>query len=232
MKGEYSVQVNIYCHEKCIRRLYAAAELIKRELPEAELSCTVIFHEDSDGDLFPRNAHADERAEPNKSAAEYNTENANVCSIRYISEAECRYVTETAYDESRAQYDAAYILNDFERALAKDKASRDESRKVPDSADDILNILIVNEDLYYPGYEFLYGAAYRLRAFVSDHRIDTDENFKKELFHELGHALGLKHCRRNCVMRPEGSRHGLDDKPMELCGACRKKLRILKASMN
>jgi len=43
----------------------------------------------------------------------------------------------------------------------------------------------------------------------------------KEIFHESGHAVGLKHCEhRGCVMRFSNSLADTDAKGEELCVSC------------
>lgn len=108
------------------------------------------------------------------------------------------------YDGSRFQYDAVELLEGF--------------------PPDRLCLYLVHRDLYHPGYRYLYGAALPGRAVVSDFRPDTQEGFLKEVCHELGHALGLPHCRRDCVMHPSASEGELERKSPLLCRECRKKL--------
>ena len=115
-----------------------------------------------------------------------------------------------AFDESRAQYDAAYILNNIANTPG------------------VIKIFVVHKDLYYPGYEFLYGAALNGKIIISDNRIYNNKNLKKELLHEIGHALGLKHCNRQCVMKPETSRKSIKDKSGDFCFLCRKKVEKIK----
>lgn len=117
-----------------------------------------------------------------------------------------------AFDESRMQYDAAYILNNIANAPR------------------VIKIFVIHKDLYYPGYKFLYGAALNGKIIISDKRIYNNKNFKKELLHEIGHALGLKHCNRQCVMKPETSRKSIKDKSDDFCFLCRKKIEKMKKS--
>lgn len=111
-----------------------------------------------------------------------------------------------AYDPSRYQYDAAELL-----------------RGIPDGE---LSLYLVKGDLYYPGYRYLYGAAAEGKAVVSDFRPDTGEGYRKEICHEIGHALGLPHCKRDCVMHVARSERELEHKGGEFCSRCRKMLEM------
>lgn len=63
---------------------------------------------------------------------------------------------------------------------------------------------------------------------VSTYKLNADqERLGKLAVHELGHNLGLLHCRskRNCVMKDiEGSVEKLDNAAADLCNSCKHKL--------
>ncbi|MCD6230231.1 MAG: hypothetical protein J7K00_05580 [Candidatus Diapherotrites archaeon] len=44
----------------------------------------------------------------------------------------------------------------------------------------------------------------------------------KEALHEIGHCLGLTHCKNACAMRFSSSVEDIDLKPAKLCSACKK----------
>ena len=44
----------------------------------------------------------------------------------------------------------------------------------------------------------------------------------KEAIHEIGHVLGLKHCKNNCVMQFSNTLYEAKAKPSILCNNCKK----------
>lgn len=115
----------------------------------------------------------------------------------------------TAWDSSRGQYDAAYLINELEAMQSG-----------------ALCLWVLDVNISYGSYSYLYGAASGTNAIVSAFCTGKGENFYKEASHEVGHMLGLSHCRENCVMHT--SRNGLQLKKKSpiLCRQCAKKLCI------
>jgi archaemetzincin len=98
-------------------------------------------------------------------------------------------------------------------------------------------LALVNADLYVPKLNFIFGLAeFDGNALVALPRLSPTfygypENEKlyykritKEVLHELGHVLGLRHCHNRCVMRFSNSLSDTDEKPVEFCPSCLKKL--------
>lgn len=85
------------------------------------------------------------------------------------------------------------------------------------------------DDGYVPGLNFVFGIAlpyassaviftYRLRTPSPEHYL---ERVRKEALHEVGHLLGLGHCRiRKCVMSFSNSVFEVDLKTDRFCPVC------------
>lgn len=89
---------------------------------------------------------------------------------------------------------------------------------------------LTEKDLYMPKMNFVFGlAAPREKvAVVSLARLKTDkkrlyfDRLKKEVFHELGHLLGLNHCpEKNCTMKFSQNLTEVDAKEKDFCPVCR-----------
>ncbi|PZR57101.1 MAG: archemetzincin [Candidatus Meridianibacter frigidus] len=103
-----------------------------------------------------------------------------------------------------------------------------------------LLLAITDFDLYKTGHRFLFGDADQQQrlAVVSLHRLrpefygeDSDANLLfqrslKECVHELGHAMGLKHCfNARCAMYDSNSIFETDNKVAHFCELCEKRSR-------
>lgn len=96
---------------------------------------------------------------------------------------------------------------------------------------------LVDLDLFVPDLNFIFGTAEfggnaivalpRLRQSFYGLPDDASLFFHrmvKEVCHELGHVLGLRHCANYCVMRFSNSLADTDDKPESFCNDCLRKL--------
>jgi archaemetzincin len=132
----------------------------------------------------------------------------------------------TGFDMLRRQYSAPVLLTCLEGA-----------RRRRGWSDPVL--LVVPDDLYAPGEEFVFGLARpgRGAAVVSTARLsnrfynrapseeDLLDRVAKEGAHELGHLAGLAHCdEAECVMYAPRSLDELDRKRKTLCPACASRL--------
>ena len=92
---------------------------------------------------------------------------------------------------------------------------------------------VVDLDLFVSNLNFIFGTAqFGGNAIVALPRLrqsfyglpDDDTLFfqriAKEVFHELGHVMGLRHCTNHCVMQFSNSLNDTDRKPEAFCQEC------------
>lgn len=128
-----------------------------------------------------------------------------------------------AYNQQRQQYLAGAVLTRLRKSGVKGER--------------VLGI--VDEDLYTPDLNFVFGQAAlggreavialpRLRQSFYGLPEEDDlflERAVKEAVHELGHTYGLGHCPdARCVMHFSNSLHDTDFKSRNFCAACRRYL--------
>jgi len=148
--------------------------------------------------------------------------------MRVLKHAE---MPEKAFNKFRKQYDAEIILEKFDRKHA---------------------LFVTDKDLHMGGFNFVYGlgdpdgsaivSTRRLRpewygetpknrskAAEVQFRKKLTDRFIKECMHEIGHMMGLKHCKNKirgkpCAMTFSSNIHEVDAKSKELCKKCEKML--------
>ncbi len=130
------------------------------------------------------------------------------------------------YDFERMQYDASRVNEFLARAYSWVRG-------------DSLIVGVVEGDGYVEGLNFVFGLASPglgvASVYTARLRIGGDpgmfrERLLKVVIHEVGHLLGLGHCRNECVMRFSNSLAELDAKPSRFCPECTFRLRrILEA---
>ena len=133
-----------------------------------------------------------------------------------------------AYNPKRNQYNSRIIL-----------------MKIPISCDIVLGVTEV--DLYAYTFNFIFGEAELegKRAIISLARLDPEFYGKeknssllkiralKEAMHEIGHVLGLMHCRnKKCVMYFSNTIFDTDYKDWKYCKTCLKWLEVKGIKVN
>ena len=80
---------------------------------------------------------------------------------------------------------------------------------------------VIQEDLYCIDMNFVFGYAMCGEGVVlSIHRLNSEELIGKEAIHEIGHILGLRHCRNRCIMQFSNSLWEATIKPLYFCESC------------
>ena len=143
---------------------------------------------------------------------------------RFMLQGRARPVPASAYEPSRQQYLASALVGwlhhhteylDHERMLA-----------------------VIDQDLYVPDLNFVFGLAQERVAVMSLTRLRQEfsglpgdrllfqQRAVTEALHELGHTYGLPHCTNpRCVMRFSNTLEDTDKKGTAFCPSCRRKLR-------
>jgi archaemetzincin len=124
------------------------------------------------------------------------------------------------FDPERGQYSAPTVLRRLEKSVREEESL----------------LAVVGDDLFAPGLNFVFGEAdrrgrcaiislYRLRATYPGQELTTRlfrHRVLTEGVHEVGHLLGLAHCREpSCVMHFSNSLSETDRKKAEPCPECR-----------
>ncbi|MDY6971679.1 MAG: archaemetzincin family Zn-dependent metalloprotease [Thermodesulfobacteriota bacterium] len=129
-------------------------------------------------------------------------------------------IPESAFSKTRTQYNSKLILKHLFKGFNPS----------------VFRVLGVTEvDLYVPILKYVFGLAqingpcslislYRLRPQIYDQPPDLEillERAEKTALHELGHTLGLIHCRdRSCIMFSSTKIKDTDSKQRAFCPTC------------
>ena len=126
--------------------------------------------------------------------------------IRLIKRRELEIIT---FNKARNQYDGQKLLN-----------------VLIDKENITYFLWLVNEDLYVPGRNFVFGLATQFYGgIVSFFRLESTNMKIKESIHECGHILGLGHCKEVCVMQYSKNLEEAILKPTYLCWKCKAMLK-------
>lgn len=147
---------------------------------------------------------------------------ATACLTRYLAKpsrpADRFPLPPDSFNPLRNQYDAETLIDRLQQSRSEGFDYR---------------LYIVNVDLYAPRMNFIFGLADQLHnaALVSTYRLAGAElttRLCKEIVHEIGHLLGLRHCPdHNCVMHFSNTIADTDLKRPELCDPCRRQIEDL-----
>jgi archaemetzincin len=161
--------------------------------------------------------------------------------IRILSELQDREALEAVVQalkenfrkEITMEYVKKIVKDEFFNPLRKQYNAREIVRKYLNECGDEYLLLIVDEDIYVSGLNFVFGLAWwnvaiisacRLRQEFYDHKPDRKlfiERLMKEAVHEIGHLHGLDHCsNRKCVMAFSNWIGDTDYKSWRLCSDC------------
>jgi len=127
------------------------------------------------------------------------------------------------YDIARRQWNASILIKQLKEL------------KLNGGYDFIVGI--TDRDMFVPGTNFVFGYAdpasgsaiislKRLRELADPKKVN--ERIYKELTHEIGHLVGLKHCtNEGCIMKFANNVEEVDTKMPLLCADCSSKIRHL-----
>lgn len=112
-----------------------------------------------------------------------------------------------AFDTYRHQYDVSYLI-----------------KQIPSLPAAFLSLWVVSVDLFAPGERFIFGAAGEGKAIVSVYMLQSQLALCSLVTHEVGHLLGLSHCKNVCMMRPVRTPREAERRLIKLCASCRVKI--------
>ncbi len=81
------------------------------------------------------------------------------------------------------------------------------------------SLWLVDGEIVYPDIGPVFGCSTEKSALLSTADLDADI-LAKEALHEVGHLLGLEHCKNRCIMSLSQSRAEAEKKPSQLCQSC------------
>jgi archaemetzincin len=134
------------------------------------------------------------------------------------------------YESIKRQYDAAKVKKRLINHVKNKNYYRILGVMDVDIFSKFLNFIFGIADLHRNKY---FGSALisvtRLREEFYrriEDRAQFEKRVLKEAIHELGHTFRLEHCENLCVMRFSNSLDDTDNKPLDFCDLCLKKLNL------
>ncbi|MFC1454741.1 hypothetical protein ACFLQI_01490 [Candidatus Undinarchaeota archaeon] len=124
----------------------------------------------------------------------------------------------SSYDALRKQYSVPSFFS-----IKTDKVSK-------------YTLMITDVDLFIEPVDYIFGHYKENTALVSMQRLnpvftgnDNPETLRtrvlNESLHQLGHALGLDHCKKRCVMKLAPGISDVDERPVSYCSFCSKPIK-------
>lgn len=81
------------------------------------------------------------------------------------------------------------------------------------------SLWLVDDIIIYPEIGPIFGCSTEKSALLSTADLDADV-LAKEALHEVGHLLGLEHCKNRCIMSLSENKEEAEKKPSQLCQRC------------
>jgi len=136
------------------------------------------------------------------------------------------------YIEKKTKIDAPKILRilkEMENEEKKEKKYKGKKGVISRS------LILTDKNIVYKGKPVLGLSEENGNSIVSTYMLqEGDENLNewdalKVMLHELGHGIGLKHCKTNgCLMTKIDTKKDLDSQRLEFCNDCKKEIRRIK----
>lgn len=99
--------------------------------------------------------------------------------------------------------------------------------------DEFARVILTNKRIYKRGLNFLFGQAFHsggvaicsCARFFKNNRVTPERRFAKLTIHEIGHLLGIDHCKDSkCIMAPSSNLKEADNRNVFMCERDREKI--------
>lgn len=102
--------------------------------------------------------------------------------------------------------------------------------QIPDTVIGVVSLPLVTRNPYLDFFEKFLGVQKQISGlnivvvsaspFYHENKLIFSERLFKAILHELGHAFGLNHCSKNCVMNPPSTIKEWDSRTPSFCSKC------------